>query len=300
VTVTPEQAVDTANEVFGRHPGRRAFHAKGTLVRATFTATQQAAKLTRAVHMQGQPILTMVRVSNGGGNPNVPDYQPDVRGLAVKFELPDGSKTDIVSQSLPRFPFQTPDEFVDFIGTQRREPAIAVRFPVYLVRHPKVLGSLRANLPALRPPESYATIPYYAVHAFRFLDAEGASRFVRYTWLPEAPEVRLSPRAAKPRGRDYLQQDIRERLAKGPVRFTLQLQLAAPDDEVNDPSVVWPSQRERVSGGTLELTDVDEVTDENSLVFDPARVTDGIELSDDPVVQFRPKAYSESVARRSG
>jgi catalase len=35
------------------------------------------------------------------------------------------------------------------------------------------------------------------------------------------------------------------------------------------------------------------------LVFDPTRVTDGIELSDDPILRFRPRAYSVSVARRA-
>jgi catalase len=298
VTITPADAVDTANDVFGRHPGKRAFHAKGTLLNGTFTATTAATTLTRAAHMRGEPIPVTVRVSNGNGNPRVPDYRPDVRGLAVKFDLPDGSQTDIVSQSLPRFPFHTPDEFVEFVRTQR-QPAIAWRFPLYLVQHPGMLAPLRANLPAFKPPQSYATIPYYGVHAFKFVDSQGGSRYVRYTWRPEAGEARLGAREARARGRDYLHEEIRERLAGSPVRFTLELQLAAPGDEVDDPSSRWPDDRERLSAGTLELTAVDAAADENALVFDPARVTDGIELSDDPVLRFRPAAYSESVTRRT-
>jgi catalase len=298
VTLTPADAVDTANEVFGRHPGRRAFHAKGTLLKGTFTATTAAAARTRAAHMQGEPATALARVSNGNGNPRVPDYRPDVRGLAVKFDLPDGSQTDIVTQSLPRFPFRTPDEFVEFVRTQR-QPAIAWRVPLYIARHPGMLGPLRANLIALRPAQSYATIPYYGVHAFRFVDSEGGSCYVRYTWRPGAEGARLGPRAARARGRDYLHQEIRERVAHGPVRFTLELQVAGPDDRVDDPSSVWPDSRERITAGTLELTEVDDSTDENALVFDPARVTDGIELSEDPVLRFRPAAYSESVTRRT-
>ncbi len=34
-------------------------------------------------------------------------------------------------------------------------------------------------------------------------------------------------------------------------------------------------------------------------VFDPTRVVDGIELSDDPILRYRPGAYSESVSRRT-
>jgi catalase len=122
---------------------------------------------------------------------------------------------------------------------------------------------------------------------------------VRYTWRPDAGEARVGPREARTRGRDYLHQEIRERLAGGSVRFTLEHQVAASGDGVDDPSSVWPDERERVNAGTLELTAVDDSRDENTLVFDPARVTDGIELSDDPVLQFRPAAYSESVTRRT-
>jgi hypothetical protein len=98
MSVTPAQATDAANEAFGRHPGLRALHAKGTLLKGTFTATPEAARLTRAAHMQGEPTPATVRFSNGSGNPNAPDYAPDVRGLAVKLYLPDGSRTDIVAE----------------------------------------------------------------------------------------------------------------------------------------------------------------------------------------------------------
>ena len=47
MTITSEQAVDAVNEVFGRHPGYRALHAKGTLCKGTFTAMPDAAGLTQ-------------------------------------------------------------------------------------------------------------------------------------------------------------------------------------------------------------------------------------------------------------
>ena len=90
----------------------------------------------------------------------------------------------------------------------------------------------------------------------------------------------------------------RRRLERGPARFTLELQIAEPGDAVEDPSSRWPAERERVDAGTLEVVEIDDETDQNTLVFDPARVIDGIELSADPVLQFRPKAYSESISRR--
>jgi catalase len=300
MTVTPQQATDAANEAFGVHPGHRALHAKGTLLKGTFTATPEAARLSRAAHFQGEPVPATIRVSNGSGNPSSPDYAPDVRGLAVKLYLPDGGRTDIVAQTAPRFPVHTAEGFVELLRTQHPSPSMAWKLPLFLARHSEALRSLPANLPALRPPASYATCSYYAIHAYRLLDGDGGSRYVRYTFVPEAGGSKLGPREAKARGRDYLQQEIRARLASAPVRFTLQLQIAAPGDAVDDPASVWPRERERVRAGTLEITglETERETGDDVLVFDPTRVTDGIELSDDPVLRFRRDAYSESVARR--
>lgn len=297
MTVSPQQAVDAANEVFGRHSGHRALHAKGLLCRGRFMPTARAAELSRATHMQ-QEVPVLARFSNGGGNPEVPDFVPDVRGLAVKFELSDGSKTDIVAQSLPWFAFSTPDGFVDFLRATKRSPAMLWRFPAYLIRNPRMIRALRVNMPALRPPESYVTCHYYGIHAFRWIDSGGGSRYVRYTWVPEAGDHRISPRQAKSRGRDYLQEEMRRRLADGPARFTLRLQIAGPGDRTDDPAARWPADREQVDAGTLEITSVGSET--GVLVFDPTNVVDGIELSDDPVLRFRREAYSESVHRRAG
>jgi catalase len=82
------------------------------------------------------------------------------------------------------------------------------------------------------------------------------------------------------------------------VHYTLNLQIAADGDAVDDPTSVWPAERQVVAAGTLEVTGLDTEHDAG-MVFDPARITDGIELSDDPILQFRPRAYSESVKRRT-
>jgi catalase len=300
MAVTPEQAVAAAHEVYGRHGGYRALHAKGILLTGTFTATAEAAGVTRAAHMQGGPVPVTVRVSNGAGNPRLPDYAPDVRGLAVKFELPDGSATDIVAQTAPRFPVRTPEGFVEMIRALQPGPAMAWRFPRFLARNPGAGLVLPANFLALRPPPSYAACRFYAIHAFRFLDADGTAEHVRYTFVPEHEEARLNPWQARRLGRDYLRREIAERVGRGPVRFTLELQIAGPGDVVDDPSSVWPEDRRRVRAGTLELTGLHANGEAagRTLVFDPARVTDGIELTADPVLRFRPRAYSVSVHER--
>ena len=101
-------AVDAIHGVYGSHSGRRAVHAKGTLLRGTFSPTPEAASLCGAPFLAAEtPVV--VRVSNGGGNPEAPDVDLDGRGLAVKFSLPDGSTTDMVTTSLPAFIARTPE-----------------------------------------------------------------------------------------------------------------------------------------------------------------------------------------------
>src|SRR5205807_2532997 len=170
---TPRQAVDTINERFGRHPGRRALHAKGTLLNGTFAATPSASALTRAAHMQGEPVRVTVRFSNGSGDPDEPDYAPDVRGMATKFYAPDGSRTDIVAQTAPRFPVRTPDAFVELIRAASPGIGQAWRLPLFLARHPKAVPALPASMQAVKPPASYATMAYYAIHAFRWVHGAG-------------------------------------------------------------------------------------------------------------------------------
>ncbi len=301
MTVDAKQAIEAIHSYFGTHPGFRALHAKGTLLKGTFTADGGAASLTKAAHMQGAAVPVTARFSNGSGNPDQPDYAPDPRGLAVKFYLSDGSRTDIVAVSTPRFISRTPEGFVDLLAAQGAGLGAAWKLPLAFARHPEMLRNAPALAPTLRPPPSYACATYYGQHAFKWIDSGGSERFVRYTWLPEATEPRISSKEARARGRDYLREDLDRRLSSGPIRFTLELQLAAPGDPLEDPSAAWPKDRQRVRVGSLELTDHEtgRETGGDVLVFDPTRVTDGIECSNDPVLRFRPKAYSESVAQRT-
>src|SRR3954453_23606701 len=94
----------------------------------------------------GEPVPVTVRFSNGSGDPGEPDSVPDVRGMATKFYLPDGSRTDIVTQTAPRFPVRTPDAFIAFVRAMAPGPGQLVRLPLFLARHPEAVAALPANV----------------------------------------------------------------------------------------------------------------------------------------------------------
>ena len=303
-----ERAVDAINDLSGRHEGFRAAHARGILCAGTFTASPEAASLTRAAHMQGEPVRVTVRFSNGSGDPTTPDNdRRDGRGMAVKFYLPDGGTTDIVGLTLPAFFVRTPEDFIDFAYARKPDPDTGEldmgKVGAFLGEHPETAKALESILPALAPPRSYAAAAYNSIHAFRLVDGAGEGRFARYRFVPEAGVEVLAEEEIDGAGPEYLQEEIRSRLEAGPVRFTLIARLAADGDAIEDPTVAWPEgEREEVELGVLELTglDTERETGDDVLVFDPTRVTDGIELSDDQILHVRSHAYSVSVERRAG
>ena len=301
MAISAKHAIDTVESAFGRHRGYRALHAKGVVCAGVFTPTAEAAGLTRAAHMQGPDVPVTARFSNASGDPDSPDWAPDSRGLGIKFYLPDGSRTDIVAVSSPRFPTRTPEGFIELVEAQGAGARAPWKLTAWLANNPEAIRALPAVAPTLAPPVSYATIPYYAIHAYKWIDRDGGERFIRYRLMPAAGAERLTPWKARSRGRDYLQDEIRARVGGAPVMFSLQIQIAEPGDPINDPNAAWPRERRQVTVGTLRITglDTEREHDDDVLVFDPTRVTDGIECSDDPVLRYRPPAYSESVKRRT-
>ena len=77
--------------------------------------------------------------------------------------------------------------------------------------------------------------------------------------------------------------------------------LVIENDPTDDATSLWPADRPKVELGRLQVTSISptSVADERRLVFDPTNLTDGIELSADPIPLARSAAYSISYEQRS-
>ena len=242
---TPEEGMAAIGSRFGSHPRHRALHSKGVICRATFTANEEAAELTRAGHMSGETVQVTARLSNGGGDPTVPDYEPDVRGLATAFHLPDGTRTDLLSQTLPRFPFSDERGFFAAMELSKQNLGSLLRLPGFIARHPKAFAALPEATGSNRCA-SFAARRYYPFHAYKWTDVTGHHRYVRYAWLETIDEPDIGKAEAKRRGADYLFDDLADRLKREPVRFDLAVQIADESvDDVDDPSAEWPKDQRR-------------------------------------------------------
>jgi catalase len=301
-----EQIIASADAVYGgAQPGARALHAKGTWALGTFTATPEASRLSRAAHLRGDEIPALVRFSNASGNPQAHDADRDGRGMAIKLRMDGGLENDILVTTSPAFVTRTPEDFLELMEARKPDPATGQpdmeKLGAYVGAHPEALTAAQA-IQMKEPLASFAAVPYFNPHAFGLVDADGTRTWARWRFAPDVPEERIADDEARGRGRDYLHDEIADRLRSGTVGFEFQLQLAAEGDPLDDPTAVWSDERELVNAGRLAITEVadDPERDGHIDVFDPTRVVDGIELSDDPILHARPKAYSVSAYRRLG
>jgi catalase len=297
-----EQLVDAFNAVFGVHPGLRANHPKGVVLEGTFTPSSSAPSLTKAAHLQKRkaPIPVTVRFSAGSGLPTVPDTNDMPRGMAVKFALPDGTKTDLVVLSFNGFPVATAEEFRDFLlavaasGPDAPKPTELENF---LGGHPAAKAFVETPKP---PPVSYGTLPYFGINAFKFTNAKGTSTHARYQLQPVAGAKYLSTEQLARMGPEYLTEEIRERVRRGPVKFTLLAQVAKQGDTIDNPTIVWPDTRKKIELGTITITKAvaDSQAAEKKLLFVPGALVPGIEPAD-PMIAARSAAYIVSLSRRA-
>ena len=295
-----EDLLKQLHAMFGEHPGFRPAHARGALLKGTFAPSPDAASLTRAPHAARPLTPVTVRFSSGTGLPQIPDNDANSnpRGCAVRFHLAERVHSDIISHSIDGFPTRTGQEFLEFLkaasagGTSKPSP-----IEIFLGAHPRALAFVQAPKPF---PSSFARQTYFGVTAMRFINAGGLSRYGRYRIVPEAGNDHLDDATAKSKSANYLYDELAQRIADGPIRFRIMVQLADPGDVVDDATQHWPEDRKLVEFGTLQLTSPapDSAHEQQTIIFDPIPRVDGIEPSDDPLLELRAAVYLISGRRR--
>jgi catalase len=287
----------------GTHPGFRPVHAKGVMCAGTFSPSPDAAKLTRAPHAVRPSTPVTVRFSLSAGVPTVADNDPmgaTPQAIAVRFHLAEHVHTDVIAHSHNGFPTRTGEEFLEFLRAAAASgPGAATPPPIvaFLASHPAAKAFVEAAKPI---STSYARQAYFAITAFEFTNAAGQSRFGRFRLLPEAGTEFLTAEQAARKTADFLAAELSERLARGPARFRVLVQLAEAGDDVTDSTVIWPEARPMVELGTLAITErVDELApDRRKIIFDPVPRVDGMGSAGDPLTEVRSEIYLLSGRRR--
>jgi catalase len=297
-----EALIKQFDEIFGLNPGFRPAHAKGAMLTGTFTPSGEAGLLTTAPHMGGGQVPVVVRFSNSTGLPLVPDNDPNAnpRGMAIRFQLGEHVHTDIVSHSTDGFPTRTGEEFLEFLhalATSDLSNIPASPLGAFLGSHPAALAFVQTPKPA---PTSFARESYFGVTALKFTNKAGEVRHGRYRIVPAAGNEHLDDAAAAAKSPSYLFDELAERVGAGPIKFRLLVQVANDEDVVDDATIHWPGDRTVMELGTIELTApvADNAHEEKRIIFDPIPRVDGIDASEDPLLELRAAVYLISGRRR--
>ncbi len=296
--VTPTKLVDLLAPPGGAAPGHRRNHAKGICFTGTFEANGAGSALSTAeVFAKGQyPVVGRFNLANP--SPTVADAMVRVRGLGLQIATPDGQQWRMAMIDPPFFPVASPQAFYELLTASGSKDPDAMKN--FAGAHPEIanFGGWAKSAPWTA---SYAEERYNSLNSFIFTDGSGAEHAVRWSLVPAAAPVAVTPEDLGSRGPDYLEQEITQRIGSGPQRWTMVVTVANPGDQTADPSKAWPDDRKSVEVGTLIAQKVEAEADGpcRDINYDPTVLPSGIKTSDDPFPAARSAAYSISFNRRT-
>ena len=301
--VDPGKFLDTFESTFGKFEGFRRSGAKGICATGEFIGSAEARGLSTSSAFSGRPVPVIVRFSVGGANPNAADNTKSQRNMALQFTLPDGDVWQMGNISAPVFGAATPEQFLGRLESLRPDPATkapdAAKVKAFADANPEVLlqGRHFASQPV---PASFASVNYWGVHAFGFVDARGNKRWGKWVFAPAGGTAGLTDDEAKAKGPTFLFADLRDRVKAGNATFDFNLQLAESGDKLDSAVVPLPAERKVVSLGKLRITDVapDSTGQCVTITFIPTLLPKGIEASADPMLGARAAPYGVGLGRR--
>lgn len=296
--LTPNKIVAALAPPTGPALGHRRNHAKGICFTGVFEASGAGAELSHAqVFARGQyPVVG--RFNLGTPNPDAPDATVRVRGLGIKISTPDGQEWRSAMINAPVFPVSTPQAFYDLLLASGSKVPNAMK--TFAAANPE-FANFGVWAKSTSWTASYAEERFNSLNTFVFVDGSGAERVVRWSLLPEAMAVAVTPDELAKRGPDFLEQEIVQRVAGAPQHWTLVVTLANPNDPTADPSMAWPADRRTVEVGRLTVEKIEAERDGpcRDVNFDPTVLPAGIKTSDDPFPAARSSAYAKSFDLRT-
>ncbi|MEO6170292.1 MAG: catalase family peroxidase [Lysobacter sp.] len=302
--LTPQAMADAIQTANGNvYPGYRRAHAKGVCVSGYFESNGEGQALSKAgIFKPGRSPL-LGRMSIGGGAPHGMDGSARVRSMALQLVDDNGHEWRMAMNSFPFFAVSSVRAFYEQSVASAPDPATGkpdpAKMAAFAKAHPESANF--AHWAKTAPwSNSFANTRYNGVNTFRFDDAGGGHRHVRWSMQPEAAfeEMTADQRAAA--DADFLADDLAQRLAQGPLRWDMVVTIGGPDDSITDPSQVWPESAPQVAVGkvVIERSEPQTTGACRDVNFDPLILPPGVDGSEDPILAARSAVYSVSFNRR--
>lgn len=299
----PDQVINAFEKAGGLHKGQRRNHPKGTCAIGSFTGEKAIGAWTSSALFSGESVPVVARFSMDGPNPAIPDAAKAPRGLALEFELPRGEVSHTTMLNVPVFIVNKPQSLLELLQANAPDPSTGKPDPAklnaFFAAHPETKGML-GWLDSHNPTASYGETGFNSIHAFKFIGKDKKEHWIKWRFEPKAGEASMTEAQLKAKPNDFLDSEITERARKGPIEWTMFLIIGQEGDPIDNPTIAWPADRQKIKAGTLILTKagVDAKGKCDGINFDPNVLSSGIKPSPDPVLQYRSAAYAVSFGRR--
>jgi catalase len=300
----------------------RVVHARGAGAHGYFQVYKSMSAITTAGFLQNPEKQTpvFVRFSTVAGSRGSSDLARDVRGFAVKFYTDQGV-FDLVGNNIPVFFIQDAMKFPDLVHAVKPEPHNEIpqaasahdTFWDFISLMPESAHMIMWVMSDRAIPRSFRMMEGFGVHTFRFVNAEGTSRFVKFHWKPVlGMHSLLWDEAQKISGKDpdYHRRDLYEAIESGDYpEYELGVQIVEEKDEnafdfdLLDATKIIPENLvpvERIGRLVLNRNPDNFFAETEQVAFHPGHIVPGIDFTADPLLQGRLFSYTDTQLIRLG
>src|SRR6476659_3672836 len=300
----------------------RVVHARGSAAHGYFQVYEPMAEYTRANFLQDPAVKTpvFVRFSTVAGSRGSTDLARDVRGFAVKFYTQEGNY-DLVGNNIPVFFIQDAIKFPDLIHAVKPEPHNEIpqaasahdTFWAFISLMPESMHMVMWVMSDRAIPRSLRMMEGFGVHTFRFINAKGKARFVKFHWKPLLGlHAVLWDEAQKISGKDpdFHRRDLWEAIDNGDYpEWEFGVQIVEEEDEhkfdfdLLDPTKLIPEELvpvKRIGKMTLNRNPDNFFAETEQVAFHPGHIVPGIDFTNDPLLKGRLFSYTDTQLSRLG
>jgi len=300
----------------------RVVHARGSGAHGQFQVYESMSEYTRADFLQDPSVKTpvFVRFSTVAGSRGSTDLARDVRGFAVKFYTQEGN-FDLVGNNIPVFFIQDAMKFPDLVHAVKPEPHNEIpqagsahdTFWDFISLMPESMHMIMWVMSDRAIPRSLRMMEGFGVHTFRFVNARGKARFVKFHWKPLlGVHSVLWDEAQKISGKDadFHRRDLWEAIENGDFpEWELGVQIVEEKDEhkfefdLLDPTKLIPEELvpvRRIGKLTLNRNPDNFFAETEQVAFHVANIVPGIDFTNDPLMQGRLFSYLDTQLIRLG
>ncbi|MEP6491890.1 MAG: catalase [bacterium] len=301
----------------------RVVHARGAGAHGYFESYGSVdggpiSRFTRAGLFQEKEKRTpmFVRFSTVIHGGHSPETLRDPRGFAMKFYTDQGN-WDLVGNNLQVFFIRDAMQFPDVVHAFKPDPVTnrqdANRIFDFVSRTPSALHMVTWLFSPWGIPASYREMRGSGVHAYKWVNAAGEAVLVKYHFIPKAGERNLTQEEAneiQSTNFNHATQDLYDAIAAGNFpEWEMRVQIMEDgehpelDFDPLDPTKVWPPEMfplMPVGRFVLDRNPVNYFAEVEQVAFGTGVLVDGLEFSDDKLLQGRTFSYSDTQRHRVG